>query len=115
MVDQESFGEKMISISLLIGLGIAIAFPVLAAKGKGWRGLWFGLSIAALVIVLLVGLDPVSTKEQTEAQLGYRVTQQQYELMNEMDPSVVALGTGAFLGCLIAGCVYRNPKGKPAT
>jgi len=46
----------MVQVSLLLGLGLAVMLPILAAKGRGWRGLWFGLSIAALVIALFLGV-----------------------------------------------------------
>lgn len=100
----------MASISILLGLGIAIALPILSAKGKGWRGLWFGLSIAALVVTIFLGSQPVLTLKQTEAVAGRQITPELFEIMNGMDSVFLCLAVGAFLGCLIAGCVYRKPN-----
>jgi hypothetical protein len=101
----------MVSISTLLALGIAIALPILSAKGKGWRGLWFGLAIPTLLLALFFGSQQVLTLEQTRTASGNpNITQEEYELMNDMDPAAAALAAGAFLGCLIAGCVYRKPN-----
>jgi hypothetical protein len=100
----------MASISILLALGIAIVLPILSAKGKGWRGLWFGLSIAALVIAVFLGSQPVRTLEQTQSIAGSQITPEQFEIMNGMDSVFLFLAVGAFLGCLIAGCVYRKPN-----
>ena len=100
----------MASISILLALGVAIALPILSAKGKGWRGLWFGLSIAALVIAIILGSQPVRTLEQTEAIAGTQISPEQFEIMNGMDSVGLFLAVGTFLGCLIAGCGYRKPN-----
>lgn len=97
-------------MSLLTALVIAIFLPILSAKGIGWRGLWFGLSIAALVIAIALGSQPAQTLEQTKRVLGNQnISQEQYEIMENLDTAGLALTVGAFLGCLIAGCVYRVP------
>lgn len=100
----------MLTISLLIALGITITLPVFAAKGKGWRGLWFGLTVPFLLFAWFLGSETTQTKQQTEAQLGYSISQEQYELMNQMDPAGLALTLGAFFGCLIAGCLFRKAR-----
>jgi Na+/H+-dicarboxylate symporter len=94
----------MVPVSLLLGLGIAIMLPILAAKGKGWRGLWFGLSIAAFVISWMTGSSPSLVPKTTDPI--------EKSVDEAVDVASVALPVGCFLGCLIAGCVYRKPKGE---
>jgi hypothetical protein len=101
----------LIFFGFVIGLGAAIALPILAAKGNGYRGLWFGLSIPALLLVLVLGSMPVYTFEQTKKETGRPdLRRDEYELMKDMDPAGIWLFGGAFLGCLIGGCVYRAKK-----
>ena len=95
----------MVAMATLFALIIAIALPVLSAKGRGWRGLWFGLSIPALLLAIFFGSQRVLTFEQTRLASGNpNLTREEYESMNGMDPAAAALAAGAFLGCLIAGC-----------
>src|ERR1022692_1685795 len=101
----------MIPVSLLSALGIAILLPILSAKGKGWRGLWFGLAIASLVVSAFLfmgatGADlAVEQAEQRGADTG--IAQGVKELF---DVGLPVLALGSFLGCLIAGCIYRKPS-----
>lgn len=100
----------MVELSIFFAVLIAVAFPIFSAKGRGWRGLWFGLSVATLVIVVVLGSQPVLTIEQTRELAGNQnITQQQHEIMQHLDTSGLALAVGAFIGFLIAGCVYRKP------
>jgi hypothetical protein len=101
----------MLPVNLLLALGIAIVLPVLAAKGKAWRGLWFGLSVASLVIAIFLGSQPVLTLEQTRTVArDQSITPEQYKVMEDLDTAGLALFAGTFLGCLIAGLVYRKQR-----
>lgn len=101
----------MVTISIVLALCIAIVLPILSAKGKGWRGLWFGLSIPTLIVAIYFGSRPVLTLEQTRtAAEDQSISEEQYELMKNMDPAALALAMGVCLGCLISGCVYRKPS-----
>lgn len=103
----------MIPFILLASLAIMIALPILSAKGRGWRGLWFGLVIASLVVALFFFWLGISSPPITVEQIN----------ASRADPAAVAvvggtnmfftvglplLAASSFIACLIAGCVYRR-------
>jgi hypothetical protein len=93
---------------ILAGLILAAVIPIAAAKGKGWRGLWFGLAVPALLIAVFIGSSPVQTKSEIEAQLGHAINDRQYEVMEGLDSAALAISSGACLGCVIGGAVFRK-------
>lgn len=100
------------TIGLLAGLGLAILLPCLAASGRWWRGLWFGLCVPAVLLAVILGSEPVDTKYSVEQELGHAIDDQTFAVMNGLDEAWLGIFLGAAAGSFIAGCVYR-PK-KPA-
>lgn len=95
------------SLGIALGFLAAVVLPILAARGKGWRGVWFGLCIPLFLVAYFIGSSPVETKSQTEAELGHAIDQQTYRVMGDFDDLALTLSLGAALGCLVGGCVYR--------
>lgn len=105
----------MIGVGIIITLAIAIFLPYLSTKGKGWRGLWFGLAIAALVVSVMFGSGVLTTAEITmkmQPEVPLESARSVANFMNSTELVLLLLAVAAFVGCLIAGCIHREPKNQ---
>jgi len=87
---------------ILILFMFAALPPVIAAKGKLYRGLWFALCAIALAIGSLFFLVDIAS---TRASDPNSVTPQ------DVASSLMLLSLAASFGCFLAGCTFR-PRAK---
>jgi hypothetical protein len=96
---------------VLIALVGAIGVPVMAARGKGYRGAYFGWAVAFLLAALFVGAIFVGATPPHGASAS---AARGIALMNEMGVGLTVALLGIALGCLMGGAFYRAPKTQPA-
>jgi len=91
---------------LLFLIAEAIIPPIIAARGKLYRGLWFALCIIMLAIGGLFFLE-----------LGYLYTQDTQAIygpslakMQKITADLILLSLGASFGCFLAGCTFRQNR-----
>jgi hypothetical protein len=97
-------------------LGVLIAFiglvgvPVMAARGKGYRGAYFGWAVALVLAALFVGVIFVGATPPpgTDAHTAEGIA-----MMNDMGPGLAVALFGIAFGCLMGGAFYRAPKAQP--
>lgn len=95
-------------MSLILSAATFAAIIVLAVKGYGYRGLYFGLAVAAFGFAWIVrGMIP-SDREIILAQLGNdRAFERGTQVFADYGPPVVFWLYALAFGSLIAGCAFR--------
>lgn len=87
--------------AILVGLGISAGLPLVAARGTGWRGLWFGFSAAAFVLALILNQPDSAADLQ-------RYPPSEWPAIRAVGFVMFCAAAGSALGCFLAGCFYRK-------
>ena len=95
-------------LETILVIGLFFGPSVLASRGVGYRGAWFGLATLALIFSMGSCLGSCAVAMSPE----------QDEVLQDVSKGAIGASMWfgvTFLGCLLAGFFYREKRKSPST
>jgi hypothetical protein len=108
-MDGENIRQILRILVDLLALIAALAPPIVASRGKGYRGFWVGMMIIASIPVVIAYsmFDPQQTKVQLLAKGIESPADTAYDVLLS---GIILVSFCFAFGSLLAACFYRSPS-----
>ncbi len=97
---------------VLACIGVLVVFPILASQGKGYRGLYFGMAVLALVAGFVT--FSITPTDRQVAMVTTTSEKRGAEFMSDHFPNLGGLLVASALGLFVGGLIYRSSTASRA-